>query len=248
MPLTISTIEAGRSPRLGSQPAELKAFSDIVCKTRQDSPPSVDHGLSDFSLSDWIAEIRRTWAQGADSRLELASLIATIRRRLPRGHWTSLWDSDELPFGKRKAEKLRAIGDGLGWAVNANVCSYLPTEWNVLYHLAKLERNTLECLIRQGLIHPELTLAQARQLAARFRGETLKTRSARAILRERLRRFGEFVANHLAEWSGDERELATEELTRLIEQVAIFHGHGPSGNSRSSTARRDVLKDQLNNL
>src|SRR6266545_2377719 len=116
----------------------------------------------------------------------------------------------------------RVVGPrSVGWVINANVCSRLPMEWNTLYYLARLSRTTLERLIQRGVIHPAMTEREARRLAAQFRGETLKTRSARAILRERLRRFAEFVADHLEDWSADERELATEGLTRLIERMAL---------------------------
>ena len=107
-------------------------------------------GLS--SVAEWIGQIQTLWANGAESRLELASLISTIRNHLRqrRGDWSSLWESGEIPFSKRKAEKLVVVGDGLGWAVNANACSHLPTEWNALYYIAKLGRNLQERLMRNG--------------------------------------------------------------------------------------------------
>ncbi len=88
-------------------------------------------------VAEWIRQIQRLWVNGAESRLELASLFYTIRNHLRqrRGDWSSLWESGEIPFSKRKAEKLVVVGEGLGWAVNANACSHLPTEWNALYYI-----------------------------------------------------------------------------------------------------------------
>jgi hypothetical protein len=124
------------------------------------------------SVAEWIGQIQTLWANGAESRLELASLMSTIRNHLRqrRGAWSSLWESGEIPFSKRKAEKLVVVGDGLGWAVNANACSHLPTEWNALYYIAKLGRSLQQRLIQKREIRPTLTVGQARDLFARFHG------------------------------------------------------------------------------
>ncbi len=175
------------------------------------------------SAADWIEEIKKVWARGPASTLELARLICVIRKQLPRGQWTALWRLGEMPFGLRTSYHLRVIGEGLGWA-NVHVCARLPAGCRILYHLARLDRRTLERLIQEEVIRPTLKESEARQLAAQFRGGTLKTRSIRAVLRERLRRFTEFFASHLQDFSAEERELATEQLTRLLEQIATAGG------------------------
>src|SRR5437773_4890183 len=156
----------------------------------QQRPSGEMSGLS--SVAEWIGQIQTLWANGAESRLELASLISTIRNHLRqrRGDWSSLWESREIPFSKRKAEKLVVVGDGLGWAVNANACSHLPTEWDALYYIAKLGRSLQERLIEESVIRPALTVGQARDLFARFHGVTNRSRKTR--FRERLRRFEDF--------------------------------------------------------
>ena len=123
-----------------------------------------------------------------------------------------------MPFGRRKGCHLRVIVAGLGWA-NVRVCARLPAGSRILYHLARLDRRTLERLIREEKIRPTLKKREAKQLVAQFLGETLKTRSARAILRERLRRLAEYFAANLTDLSADDRELATKALTRVIEQI-----------------------------
>src|SRR5439155_26995473 len=154
------------------------------------------------SAADWIAEIKRIWARGPASTLELARLICLIRHRLPRGEWTALWRSGEMPFGRRKGCHLRVIGEGLGWA-NVRVCARLPAGCRILYQLARLDRRTLERLIFEEVIRPTLKEWEAKLLVAQFRGETLKTRSARAALRERLRRLAEYFAANLADLSAE---------------------------------------------
>src|SRR5438309_2208247 len=126
-------------------------FETAEAATPQRQPDEVS-ALS--SVAEWIEQIQTLWANGAESRLELACLISTIRNHLRqrRGDWSSLWESGGVPFSKRKAEKLVVVGNGLGWAVNANACSHLPTEWNALYYIAKLRRNIQERLIQERVI------------------------------------------------------------------------------------------------
>ena len=163
------------------------------------------------SAADWIAQIKRIWARGPASTLELARLICLIRHRLPRGEWTALWRSGEMPFGRRKGCHLRVIGEGLGWA-NVRVCARLPAGCRILYQLARLDRRTLERLIFEEVIRPTLKEWEAKLLVAQFRGETLKTRSARAALRERLRRLAEYFAANLADLSAEDQEVAEAQL------------------------------------
>ncbi len=168
--------------------------------------------------TDWIAEIKRIWASGPASTLELARLICLIRHQLPRGEWTALWRSGEMPFGLRTSYHLRVIGQGLGWA-NVHVCARLPAGCRTLYHLARLDRRTLERLIMEEVICPTLKEREARQLVAQFRGETPKNRSARAVLRERLRRLADYFAANLADLSAEDIDLAEAQLTRIIQQI-----------------------------
>ena len=74
----------------------------------------------------------------------------------------------------------------------------------------------MERLIRQGFIHPKLTLRESKALVARLKGKQTEARMRKANVRERLRRFAEFVRNTVSDWEPDERELAKETLTRLM--------------------------------
>ena len=150
-----------------------------------------------------------------------------------------------MPFGLRTSYHLRVIGEGLGWA-NVHVCARLPAGCRILYHLARLDRKTLERLIKEKAIRPTLTEREARQLVAQFRGDTIKTRSIRAVLRERLRRLAEFFAANLADLSAEDTDLAEAQLTRVIQQIgaaktAILDGNG---NSSTFTTQLGLLTDQ----
>jgi len=201
------------------------------------------------SAADWIEEIKKVWARGPASTLELARLICVIRKQLPRGQWTALWRSGDMPFGRRKGYHLRVIGQGLGWA-NVHVCARLPAGCRILYHLARLDRRTLERLILEKVIRPTLKERKAKQLVAQFRGDTIKTRSIRAVLRERLRRLAEFFAANLADLCAEDMDLAEAQLTRVLQQIgaaktAILDA---TGNASTCTTRPGLLTDQQNSL
>ena len=133
-----------------------------------------------------------------------------------------------MPFGRRKGYMLLRIANGLGWA-NVQTFAHLPTGWSILHQLARLDRQTLEQLIQQGFIHPKLTLREAKELVARLIGKRTEARMRKASFRLWLRRSAEFVRNNKSDWNPDERELVTEELTGLIEEInaietSIFKG------------------------
>src|SRR6266568_1179476 len=207
--------------RLSTMDFERFDAAEAAARQRQTSEVSAPR-----SVTEWIEQIQILWANGAESRLELASLISTIRNHLRprRGDWSSLWDSGEIPFSKRKAEKLVVVGDGLGWAVNANACSHLPTEWNALYYIAKLGLSIQERLIQERVIRATLSVGQARDLFARFQGDTLKTRSRKTRFGERLRRFEDFFRAALPYCTRAEMDLARARLTGLVELIPLPNG------------------------
>jgi hypothetical protein len=174
-------------------------------------------GLHRDLVFDWIGEISKLWTRGAAHTLELALLVWEARKRLHDGQWTRLWQSGSLPFSKREAHMLSAIGKSLGW-VNAQTFAYLPSGWSILYCLAQLEQETFAQLVKEGTIHPGLSLQKARQLLARLKGES-NQHQQRINVKRRLRQFADFVRNTANDWQPEERDLVKIELTRLIEQI-----------------------------
>ena len=43
------------------------------------------------SVSDWVGQIKKAWAKGPASTLELARIVSASRNGLPHGGWTALW-------------------------------------------------------------------------------------------------------------------------------------------------------------
>ena len=124
-------------------------------------PVALEHrpsGLTAESPAEWIAEIQRHAAQETSSIIDLAIVICAARSKLHFGQWAEIWESERLPFGKRKAEKLDVVGKGLGW-LDAIDRSHLPSALRTLYWLARLERATLKDLLADGTIHPGLRAA-----------------------------------------------------------------------------------------
>ena len=100
----------------------------------------------------------------------------------------------------------------------------MPAGWSILYELAKLDRATLERLIEEGVVKPTLTLSKAKELVAQLRGKTMNRKSPRTNLRERLRRFENFLCAVLPQSSPAEKQLARATLARLIEQIDTTGG------------------------
>ncbi len=147
--------------------------------------------------------------------------MSSVRNQLPRGQWSLLWQSGQMPFSRSKGHMLIVIGEGLGW-VNVQTFGRLPIGWSILYYLAQLDRSTVERLVEEGVIHPALKLWEARALAARFQGKSLASASGKARVGERLRRLEDFVHQTLTRWTAAERQLARATLTRLAEQISCL--------------------------
>jgi hypothetical protein len=152
-------------------------------------------------------------------------VVHAARRKLPYGEWTRLWKSGCVGFSKRKAEMLAAIGRNLN-NLNAQTSAHLPAGWNTLYHLALLDRTTLQREIGAGTIHPGMTLQIAKDLLAKFRGQPIDSHSRKPNLKQRLQSFKEFVCSALPNWSAEDRQMAHAELSRLAEEVGA-HGQSP---------------------
>ena len=143
-------------------------------------------------------------------------------------HWSRQTEHREyhrgrLPFSKRQGYLLLTIGDGLGWA-NVHTCAHLPAGVRTLYHLARLDRETIDRVIQEGVIHPALKESEAKRLLAQFQGKTAEDRQAKSRILQRLRRFEEFVRATLPDWTAVERQRATEGLTQLLEQIRRADG------------------------
>ena len=171
-------------------------------------------------VADWSGRITQAWQQGTANTLELARLVSQARTSLEEhGQWTHLFDSNLLPFKKRKADRLVRIGRTFeSESANESIWTHLPSSWLTLYYLARLGRPLARQLVAQGRIHSRLTLREAKALLAEFEPGTMVQRVRRRPFKERLARFEGFLRRTAANWSSEERRLAHAELLRLAAQ------------------------------
>ena len=76
------------------------------------------------------------------------------------------WVEDELPFGMKKADQLMAISRAFR-ELPPEKREYLPAPWTTLFALTRLEPERFDNALESGLIRPDMTAAQARQLTGR---------------------------------------------------------------------------------
>jgi hypothetical protein len=137
---------------------------------------------------------------------------------LPHGAWTQLWKSGGVRFSKRKGDMLATIGRQLS-ELDEQTSAHLPAGWNILYHVSMLDLDTIKRHANTGTIHPGLTLREAKQLLAEFRGPPARNKSRKINVRQRLRMFNQFVRSTVKDWSTAERELAAHQLKELSEEI-----------------------------
>jgi len=177
------------------------------------------------SVGEWISNIKLLCSEENTRTIELARLLYLAKRELPYGQWTQMWKSGGIPFSKRKGEMLVVIGKNLG-CLDAQNSAHLPSGWNTLYYLARLDRSVLENLILDGIVHPALTLKEAKALLAKFKGKGTERKST---LRQRFKMFRDYVQAQLDDLTAEDRNWARCELYRLADQLA------KSGNPPAST-------------
>jgi hypothetical protein len=156
--------------------------------------------------------------------MDLARTVHEAKRKLHHGQWSDMWRSAGAPFSKRKAEMLAVVGKNLG-SLNAQNSAQLPSAWNTLYYLALIEPGKLTQLFSGGVIHPDLTLKEARALLEASRGSIPKNKP-RSTVKQRLRKFREFIESTRTEWSAEERRLVESELAKILARL------NPGTNSR----------------
>jgi hypothetical protein len=179
----------------------------------------------------WIASITNAWLKGTAHTLELAGVVLSVRRALPRGGWARLWRTGAMPFSKSKGEMLVVIGARLSWA-NVQTFARLPAGWSILHQLCRLERSSLETLIGQGIVHPKLTLAEAKQLVTKRPGRAPALGNDVA---RRFQRLQQWVEQTHHTWLMDERNLAHRKLYEVLETIEHPRLKSASGPEASDT-------------
>ncbi|MCI0541505.1 MAG: hypothetical protein L0Z50_40420, partial [Verrucomicrobiales bacterium] len=174
------------------------------------------------SPADWVAESKTVFAHGRASTFELAKVVYAAKRRLPFGDWAALCRSGQLPFARRKGYELVAVGKGLG-NLNVHDRARLPSALKALYHLARLDRRVLADFIIQRVIHPALTVKQAKDLLV-SRTPKSQDKSKDFPIKRWLARLRKQVQTRLPGLSESGREMAASALQQLAQEITTY-GH-----------------------
>ena len=168
-----------------------------------------------------IQAITRAWQSGITQTMQLAQTVAQARRQLRRGEWSKLWKSERMPFAKRKGEMLVVIGERLSWA-NAQTIAHFPAEWSILYQLTRLSQPSIEHFIGTNVIHPKLTLKEAKALSVPDKSKQASKK--RTNVHRRLNQLRKWVEERTRFWTATERELCRCAFFELATRIARSNG------------------------
>jgi len=180
-------------------------------------PPNEQQAPASEAVAEWASRINFVWGQGTTCTLELAKVVHAARCKLPRGEWARKWKSDRVGFSKRRGEMLVVIGRNLE-DLSAQTVAHLPAGWSILYRLALLDRATLEREIEARAIHPGISLQEAKDLLAKFRGQA-DSGTRKPNVGRRLQNLTDFLDSTLADWSLEDLELGRFKFDQFAEVV-----------------------------
>ena len=132
---------------------------------------------------------------------------------------------------------LVVIGTRLAWA-NQQTFAHLPQGWSILYYLARIERVVLEDLIACGIVHPWLTLNEAKNLLKL--GRAAITMAKLLPVTNRLNRFRTFVLETLVFWSENQRNLVLAEMEVILSLIRVAPATEPHRASATNSVFVEV--------
>lgn len=106
------------------------------------------------TLFEWAERINGSWRRSRDAVFETGRQLIEAKAALPHGEFQMMVESD-LDFAPSTARRLMAIASDERLSKRAHV-NVLPTSWGTLYELTKLDNATLERLIDDGTIRPDM--------------------------------------------------------------------------------------------
>ncbi len=186
----------------------------------QSSPAQFHAGALDPQVERWIAELNGAHQCGVAWKIQIGVLLLKAKAELAHGQWIAMFESRKLRFGLRTAEMLMEIARHPSFQDSNNFAN-LPSCWTTLHVLSKLSSEMLQSAIATGAVHPELSLAQARNLVRRAQAEGQAPKQEQAannfdVGRERTHLL-RYLHRQSARWPFEYRE----ELASLLEAMTI---------------------------
>jgi N6-adenosine-specific RNA methylase IME4 len=106
------------------------------------------------TAEEFAERIAASWRSSVEAIIEVGRLLAAAKAQLEHGEFESMI-TQRLPFGRRTAQRLMAVGRDER-ITNATHVSHLPPSWGTLYELTKLDDAQFEAKISDGTIRPEM--------------------------------------------------------------------------------------------
>lgn len=116
---------------------------------------------------EWAEVVRADLARSVEGFVAAGAHLAEAKEQLPHGEWLP-WIERELPISVSTVNKLMAIADHPSIA-NSYHGTNLPTSWQTLYELSRLDAPLLDAAIAEGRVTPELERKQAKALVAEYK-------------------------------------------------------------------------------
>ena len=107
----------------------------------------------------WAETITQAWNRSVQSIIEVGHHLCQARSELDWGEWHTLLAM--LPFGKRSAERLMAIGRS---PLIAEHLARLPPHWPTLYALSRLDDETFISALNAGAIYSDMKRSEVARL------------------------------------------------------------------------------------
>lgn len=119
---------------------------------------------SDASAEYWADRICKSHAASVEQIIQTGRELLAAKARLSHGEWGRLTGRDGttqmIPFSDRAAAMHMLVAKHAVLSNEKHV-SHLPTSWGTLAQLARLPAPTVERLIAEAAIHPELPRSDA---------------------------------------------------------------------------------------
>lgn len=130
-------------------------------------PPGIDAEFLQ-AIDEFAMQLRQYAANSLGWRIMVGLRLHEFRDGLGIDDWNLLLHSGRLPFSSRKAQTLARIG-GHSILVDMRNTNMLPHSSTVLNEIAALPPSVVELALRNGAIHADTTLEEAKGLVAEHR-------------------------------------------------------------------------------
>lgn len=127
-----------------------------------DIAESVTEGELVLSRAEYADRIGTRWRDSVAAVIDTGKMLIEAKRSLPHGEFEAMARND-LPFGERTARRLMSVASDER-IVNRTHGSDLPPSWRTLYALTRLDDETFERALHEGIIRPDMQRKEAEEL------------------------------------------------------------------------------------